>query len=96
MVIGLLTCNCLFQDKLLSEAVHLLTSSELNMLTDVVELLHRMVQDPWRTKNKMAAHTLGIACGLSLFPRLEPSKATVLTEQLILGYNALRKSHAMV
>ena len=86
----------MFQDKVLSEVVYQLTSSELNILTDIVELLHRMVQEPWCIKNKMTAHTLGIACGLSLFPLLDPSKATVLTERLILGYNALRQSHAMV
>ena len=85
-----------FQDQILSEVVFQLASSELNILTDIVELLYRMVQDPWRVKNKMTAHTLGIACGLSLFPQLDPSKATLLTELLIIGYNKLRQSHTMV
>lgn len=34
-------------------------------------------------ENKMNARTLGIACGLSLFPQLDPGQATRLLEYLI-------------
>ena len=84
------------QDQIVSVVVSDLTSSELNILTDVVELLHTIVQYPWCSQNKMSAHALGIACGLSLFPQLDPSKATVLTERLIIGYETLKQSHSML
>ena len=80
----------------MSTVVSELKSSELNILTDIVELLSTIVQDPWRSQNKMTAHTLGIACGLSLFPQLDPSKATALTELLIIGCDTLKQSHSML
>lgn len=80
----------------MSIVVSELTSSELNILTDIVKLLNTIVQDPWHSKNKMTARTLGIACGLSLFPQLDPSKATHLTELLIVNYETLRQSHSLL
>ena len=88
--------SSLFQSQVVSTVVSELSSSELNILTDIVELLRTIVQDPWRSQNKMTAHTLGIACGLSLFPQLDPSKATALTELLIIGYDTLKQSHSML
>jgi len=69
---------------------------ELQLLTAIVELLHSIVQDEWRSQNKMSAHTLGIACGLSLFPQLDPSKATVFTSYLIQNYDQLTSSHTVL
>ena len=80
----------------MSIVVSELMSSELNILTDIIEVLHTIVQEPWHSKNKMTAHTLGIACGLSLFPQLDPSKATALTELLIVGYEVLKRSHSLL
>lgn len=85
-----------FQDHIVSVVISDLTSSELIILTDIIELLHTVVQEPWHSKNKMTARTLGIACGLSLFPQLDPSKATVLTERLIVDYETLKRSHSML
>ena len=85
-----------FQDHITSVVLSDLTSPELIILTDIIELLHTVVQDPWHSKNKMTAHTLGIACGLSLFPQLDPSKATVLTELLIVDYETLKQSHSIL
>lgn len=73
-----------------------LTSVELNTLTDIVGLLFIVVQEPWRKENKMSPHGLGIACGLSLFPDLDPSKATLLTEYLVTHYDSLRGSHSLL
>ena len=42
-----------------------------------------LVSDPWKTKNKMTPRTLGIACGLSLFPKLDPGQTTQVLEYLI-------------
>ena len=66
------------------------------MLTHIIGLLHTLAQDPWRSKNKMTSHALGIACGLSLFPQLDPSKATGLTELLIVRYETLKQSHSVL
>lgn len=76
--------------------LEILSHSELLMLTDIVKLLHTMVQQPWRAENKMSPHTLGIACGLSLFPQLDPSKATAFTQYLIDNYHALQSSHSVL
>ena len=85
-----------FQGDIVSIVMSGLASSELIILTDIIQLLHTVVQDPWRSKNKMTAHTLGIACGLSLFPQLDPSKATMLTERLIVDYETLKQSHSVL
>lgn len=66
------------------------------MLTNIVELLHTMVQPEWRTHNKMTPHTLGIACGLSLFPQLDPSKATAFTQYIIDNYPTLETSQTVL
>lgn len=39
--------------------------------------------EPWKLENKMTPRTLGIACGLSLFPQLNPGQATQLLEYLM-------------
>ena len=85
-----------FQDDVVSMVRSELNSSELIAITEIIKLLHAVVQDPWHSKNKMTAHTLGIACGLSLFPQLDPSKATVLTERLIIDYEILKQSHSLL
>lgn len=76
--------------------VSALRSDELSLVTDIASLLARLVEDKWRSSNKMAAHTLGIACGLSLFPQLEPAKATLLTERLISQQPLLLQSHTVL
>lgn len=53
------------------------------MLSQVVDLMAALVQEPWKLKNKMTARNLGIACGLSLFPSLDPGQATLLLEYLL-------------
>jgi hypothetical protein len=87
--------SCFYhQNELLCCVLETLTHKELTLLTKIVELLHTMVQQPWRAENKMSAHTLGIACGLSLFPQLDPSKATAFTQYLVDNYDALNSSHS--
>ena len=83
----------LAQNGLLHSVLSVLSSAELQLLTDIIKLLHTMVQQPWKAENKMTAHTLGIACGLSLFPQLDPSKATAFTQYLIDNYGDLQGSH---
>ena len=56
---------------------------ELKVLFSIVTFMSELVSDPWKTKNKMTPHTLGIACGLSLFPKLDPGQATQVLEYLI-------------
>ncbi|XP_003384235.2 PREDICTED: uncharacterized protein LOC100638759 [Amphimedon queenslandica] len=56
------------------------TNQELRLLSLVVELMSNISGEP---ENKMNARTLGIACGLSLFPQLDPGQATRLLEYLI-------------
>ncbi|XP_064384154.1 uncharacterized protein LOC135333176 isoform X2 [Halichondria panicea] len=73
-----------------------LSSRELNVLTNIMLLLNTITQTPWKEQNKMSAHTLGIACGLSVFPDLNPSKATLLTEFLTIKYDDLAGSHTLL
>lgn len=83
-------------NELLCCVLDTLTHAELQLLTKVIKLLHAMVQQPWRTENKMSSHTLGIACGLSLFPQLDPYKATAFTQYLVDNYDALCKNHSVL
>ncbi len=84
------------QEQILPTILKELTTYELSILTDIVFILHMMTQTPWKEQNKMSAHTLGIACGLSVFPGLDPSKATLLTEFLTLNYEELANSHTLL
>lgn len=86
----------ILQEQIFPTVMEEFTSNEINTLTDVTGLLNMVVQQPWRAQNKMSAHTLGIACGLSLFPNLDPSKATSLTEYMITNYDSLRGSHSLL
>ena len=86
----------MLQEKILPAILEDLMSHEVITLTSIVSLLNKMVQTPWKEQNKMSAHTLGIACGLSLFPNLDPSKATRLTEYCILKYDTLVDSHTLL
>ena len=54
------------------------------------------LQEPWKTENKMNPRTLGIACGLSVFPRLEPGKATNLLEHLVRNSSKIQQSHSLL
>lgn len=80
----------------MSSILDVLSSIELRLLTAIIKLLHTIVQDKWRASNKMTSHTLGIACGLSLFPQLDPSKATAFTRYLIDNYEELVESHSVL
>ena len=92
-----ITCSlCVLQDGVLTAVLSKLSSEELQYLTAITELLHTVVKDEWRPLNKMSAHTLGIACGLSLFPQLDPSKATAFTSYLIQNYDRLNDSHTVL
>lgn len=73
-----------------------LKSEELELLTRVVDVLAKLVQDPWKSKNKMTPRTLGIACGLSIFPLLEPGQAANLLEFLINSNTKLQESHSQL
>jgi len=44
----------------------------------------------------MNPRTLGIACGLSIFPQLEPNKATALLEHLVRNSERLQQSHSLL
>lgn len=59
------------------------TSREIHLLSLVVDMMSTISSEPWKLENKMNARTLGIACGLSLFPQLDPGQATRLLEYLI-------------
>ena len=89
-------CFSAVQAEVVPAVVSALRSDELSLVTDIASLLARLVEDKWRSSNKMAAHTLGIACGLSLFPQLEPAKATLLTERLISQQPLLLQSHTVL
>ena len=52
-------------------AIEMLPSEELQPLLEIVSLLATIVMDPWAHENKMNPRTLGIACGLSIFPTLD-------------------------
>ena len=71
-------------------------TDELTTLSKVVAMFATLVSDPWKTDNKMTAHTLGIACGLSIFPGLEPGKAARLLEQLVKHHSVLESSHSQL
>ncbi|KAL5499317.1 hypothetical protein EMCRGX_G010706 [Ephydatia muelleri] len=71
-------------------------TDELITLTKLVAVFATLVSEPWKTDNKMTAHTLGIACGLSIFPGLEPGKAALLLEQLVKHHSVLDSSHAQL
>ena len=55
-----------------------------------------IVAEPWKGYNKMTARTLGIACGLSLFPQLDPGQATQLLEYLIKHSEELSTTHSIL
>ena len=59
------------------------TGREIHLLSLVVDMMSTISSEPWKLENKMNARTLGIACGLSLFPQLDPGQATRLLEYLI-------------
>lgn len=84
------------QSEVLNSVLCELSSTELGLLTDIVKLLYTMMQEPWKAQNKMSPHTLGIATGLSLFPQLDPSKATLFTQHLIDNYHMLQTSHSVL
>ena len=52
--------------------VEMLPPDELQPLLEVVSLMATIVMEPWAQDNKMNPRTLGIACGLSIFPSLDP------------------------
>ena len=81
---------------MLATIVNELSAMELQMLTQIVDLLHTIVQEEWKAHNKMTPHTLGIACGLSLFPQLDPSKATAFTQYIIDNYHLLKTSQSVL
>ena len=69
-------------------------TDELTILTKLIAMFAVLISEPWKTDNKMTAHTLGIACGLSIFPGLEPGKAALLLEQLVKHHSVLESSHS--
>ena len=71
-------------------------STELALLTGMVGLLKEIVSSPWKEQNKMTPRTLGIACGLSLFPQLDPGQATHLMEFLIKHYEELSSNNSVL
>ena len=73
-----------------------LPSSHLALLTGLIQVLATLTQEPWKTENKMTGHTLGIACGLSIFPQLEPGKAALLLNLLIKSNDELQRSHSVL
>lgn len=96
MLYSIHSFHSVLQNGVLDSVLTTLTSMELQLLTDIIKLLHKMVQQPWKTENKMSAHTLGIACGLSLFPQLDPSKATAFTQYLIDNFDTMQSSHSFL
>lgn len=71
------------EEAIVDTVLESLPTKELQPLLQVVSLLATIVQEPWMQNNKMTPRTLGIACGLSVFPDLDPGKATVFLETLI-------------
>lgn len=67
----------------MKELIDHCSAVELNLLTMIINMLSTIVSEPYKVQNKMTARTLGIACGLSLFPQLDPGQATRLLEILI-------------
>lgn len=59
------------------------SESDLKVLSSITSLMGEMVSERWKSSNKMTPRTLGIACGLSLFPKLDPGQATQVLEYLI-------------
>lgn len=59
------------------------SQTELTLLSKITNLMVSLTSEPWTIMNKMTARTLGIACGLSLFPQFNPGQATQLLEYLI-------------
>ena len=49
----------------------------------ITNMMAMITSEPWKLDNKMTTRTLGIACGLSLFPQFDPGQATQLLEYLI-------------
>ena len=75
----------------------LLGETTYSMTEEVsIDLLLCCLQEPWKSQNKMTARTLGIACGLSIFPNLEPSKATNLLEHLVRNSSKIQQSHSLL
>lgn len=62
------------QEALVDTALECLPTKELQPLLEVVSLLATIVEEPWKQNNKMNPRTLGIACGLSVFPDLDPGR----------------------
>ena len=60
------------QEMLAETVVEMLPPDELQPLLEVVSLMATIVLEPWAQDNKMNPRTLGIACGLSIFPSLDP------------------------
>lgn len=83
-------------DTLVESLVAKLPSAHLSLLTGLIQLLATLIQEPWKTDNKMTGHTLGIACGLSVFPQLEPGKAALLLNLLIKNNDELQRSHSVL
>ena len=60
------------QEQLLDTVPHSLSSDELRHLLQITSLLAEVCKEPWAAANRMTPRTLGMACGLSLFPQLKP------------------------
>ena len=65
---------------------------ELKVLSSIITFMAELVSEPWKSKNKMTPRTLGIACGLSLFPQLDPGQATQVLEYLIKHTDELQQT----
>jgi hypothetical protein len=83
-------------EMLAETVVEMLPPDELQPLLEVVSLMATIVMEPWAQNNKMNPRTLGIACGLSIFPTLDPGTATSLLETLIKKNKVLQESQTIL
>jgi hypothetical protein len=83
-------------EMLAETVVEMLPPDELQPLLEVVSLMATIVMEPWAQDNKMNPRTLGIACGLSIFPSLDPGTATALLETLIKKNKVLQESQTIL
>jgi hypothetical protein len=65
-------------------------SQRLQLLSGIISLMVDITSEPWKLDNKMSPRTLGIACGLSIFPSYNPGQATQLLEYLIRNNEQLK------
>ena len=63
----------------------------LQLLSGIISLMATITSKPRKLDNKMTPRTLGIACGLSMFPQYNPGQATQLLEYLISNHQQLNE-----